>query len=89
MALARVMLERGGHADAAAELDAVLVVHPNLLDAVLLRGLAAYLVGALDEAGAAWSRAAAIAPDDPRVETYRAMLARRQPGGAGRANAQP
>lgn len=78
IALARVQLERGAPADAARELDAVIASRPDLLDAQLLRGLAAYLVGDLDAAEARWSQAAAMAPEEPRVETYRAMLARRR-----------
>ena len=90
LALARALLERGAHAHAATELDEVLGKRPNLLDALLLRGLAGYLVGDLVSAGLAWERAARLAPDDPRVETYRAMLARRRSDGAGaRVNAQP
>ena len=89
IALARALLERGAHRDAVAELDAVLRPRPDLLDAVLLRGLAAYLMGDLDEAQATWDRAGAIAPEDPRVETYRAMLSRRRGGRGARVNAQP
>jgi Tfp pilus assembly protein PilF len=90
IALARALLERGAHADAASELDAVLDIRPNFLDAVLLRGLAAYLLGDLDGARRTWERAGTLAPDDPRVETYRAMLARRRADGSReRVNAQP
>lgn len=78
IALARVLLERGAPAEAAVELDAVLVTRPDLLDATLLRGLAAYLLGDLGTAEARWNQAAALAPEEPRVETYRAMLARRR-----------
>lgn len=90
IALARALLERGAHSEAAVELDAVLGSRPNLLDAVLLRGLAAYLLGDLDGARAAWEHGGTLAPDDPRVETYRAMLARRRADGRReRVNAQP
>jgi tetratricopeptide (TPR) repeat protein len=90
LALARALLERGAHADAARELDALLFTRPDLLDAVLLRGLASYLLGDLGAAGSAWERASLLAPDDPRVDTYRAMLARRRSDGVGtRVNAQP
>ena len=78
LALARALLEHGEHAAAAAALDEVLEVRPALLDAMLLRGLAAYLQGDLDEAGAVWLRAARHHPGEPRVEIYRSMLARRQ-----------
>jgi tetratricopeptide (TPR) repeat protein len=78
LALARALLERGRHADAAAELDAVLVSRPGLLDATLLRGLAAYLQGDLDGAAEHWARAAERHPEEPRIEIYQAMLARRR-----------
>ena len=90
LALARALLERGAHGAAATELDAVLATRPQLLDALLLRGLAGYLLGDLAAATDAWDRASSAAPDDPRVDTYRAMLARRRSGGAeARVNAQP
>lgn len=82
LALARALLERGDAALASAELDAVLAQRPELLDAVLLRGLSAYLQGALDEAERHWQRAAELSPEEPRVESYRAMLARRRAAGA-------
>ena len=90
LALARTLLERGAHAEAIAELDWLLALRADMLDAVLLRGLAAYLQGDLAAAGDAWDRAASIAPDDPRVGTYRAMLARRRTDGVpSPVNAQP
>ena len=49
---------------------------PDLLDAMLLRGLAAYLAGALPTARTVWERAAALHPDDGRVQVYRSMLGR-------------
>ena len=81
LALARALLERGRHAEAASHLDVVLGATPDLLDAMLLRGLSAYLQGDLDGAGAVWSRAAARHPEEPRVEIYRAMLDRRRRAG--------
>ena len=78
LALARALLERGHHADAGSQLDVVLAAIPDMLDAVLLRGLAAYLQGDLDGADAVWTRAVARYPDEPRLEIYRAMLARRR-----------
>ena len=90
LALARALMDRGAHAEASVELDAVLAARPDLPDALVLRGLAAYLIGDLTAAATAWNRAAATAPDDPRVDTYRAMLARRRTDGAGASvNAQP
>lgn len=78
IALARALLEQGDHAAAARELDDVVERRPDLVDAVLLRGLAAYLQGDLAEAERRWTRAAEVAPDEPRVDSYRAMLARRR-----------
>ena len=78
LSLARALIERGAHGEAATVLDDVLEMRSDWLDALLLRGLAAYLHGDLDGAGAAWEHAAARHPEEPRVETYRAMLARKQ-----------
>ena len=80
LSLARALLERGHHEESAATLDDVLRIRPEWLDALLLRGLAAYLSGRLDDADAAWTRAAEHHPEEPRVETYRAMLARKRAG---------
>jgi tetratricopeptide (TPR) repeat protein len=76
--LARALIERGRLPDAARALDAVLERRPDLLDGMLLRGLAAYLQNDLDVADAIWSQAAERHPEEPRVEIYRAMLARRR-----------
>lgn len=78
LALARTLVERGRYADAAGALDEVLRVRPEWLDAMLLRGLAAYLQGELDAADAIWTRTAERHPEEPRVEIYRAMLERRR-----------
>jgi tetratricopeptide (TPR) repeat protein len=78
LALARAQLERGLYADAAEALDLVLAARPEWLDAMLLRGLSAYLQGDLSAADAVWTRAADRHPEEPRVEIYRAMLARRR-----------
>lgn len=75
--LARTMLESGRAEDAARELDAVLHTRPNWLDAMLLRGLAAYLAGDLEQAKSVWENASERHPEEPRLETYRSMLARR------------
>jgi tetratricopeptide (TPR) repeat protein len=81
MALARALLEAQRYADAAEALDLVLGVRPTLLEAMLLRGLAAYLGGDMIAAERLWNRAAESHPKEPRVETYRSMLARRSGGG--------
>ncbi|HVE77898.1 MAG TPA: tetratricopeptide repeat protein [Gemmatimonadaceae bacterium] len=78
LALARALIERGRVPDAGVALDGVLAARPDWLDAMLLRGLAAYLAGDLDGADAVWARAADRHPEEPRVEIYRAMLARRR-----------
>ena len=78
LAMARALIERGRHAEARRELDAVLAGRAEWLDAMLLRGLTAYLLGDLDDANDVWSRAAARHGQEPRLEIYRAMLARRR-----------
>jgi tetratricopeptide (TPR) repeat protein len=80
--LARVRLESGDLAAAMADLDAVLADHPDWLDAMLLRGLAAYLSGNMEQAKSVWERASERHPEEPRLETYRSMLARRLRDGA-------
>lgn len=82
LSLARALTERGRHADAAVELDEVLKVRPEWLDAMLLRGLTAYLEGDLDTAEDVWAAASVRHPEEPRVEIYRSMLARRRSGAA-------
>lgn len=76
--LARTLLDAGEPAEAAGILDESLQARPDWLDAMLLRGLAAYLAGDLELAKSVWTGAAERHPDDPRVETYRSMLARRR-----------
>lgn len=77
LALARALLEARHYPEAAEALDHVLAVRPTLLEAMLLRGLAAYLQGDNAAAKRLWDRAAEAHPNEPRVETYRSMLARR------------
>ncbi len=76
LALAKTLLDAQQYDVAAEELDRVLSLRPDLLDAMLLRGLAAYLGGALPTAKTVWERAAALHPDDSRVQLYRSMLGR-------------
>jgi tetratricopeptide (TPR) repeat protein len=78
LALGRALLEHGRYAEAAAVLDEVLRVRPTWLDAMLLKGLAAYLQGDLDAAGTVWNDASSRHPEEPRLEIYRSMLARRR-----------
>jgi len=78
LALGRSLVEHGRYAEAAEVLDAVLRVRPTWLDAMLLRGLAAYLQGDLDAAETVWSDASSRHPEEPRLEIYRSMLARRR-----------
>lgn len=78
--LARTFIDAGQPDAAAAELDAVLASRPEWADAMLLRGLAAYLAGDLDRAKSVWENAAERHPEEPRLETYRSLLARRLSG---------
>ena len=75
--LARTLLEVGSHADAIDELEIVLRSSPKWVEAMLLRGLAAYLAGDYSGAKAVWEDASERHPEDPRLETYRSMLARK------------
>jgi tetratricopeptide (TPR) repeat protein len=75
--LARTLLDAARPADAATELDEILRERPDWLDAMLLRGLAAYLAGDLEQARSVWGRARERHPEEPRLDTYRSMLARR------------
>ena len=78
LALGRALVEHGRHGEAVAVLDEVLRVRPSWLDAMLLRGLAAYLQGDLDAAGTIWNDASSRHPEEPRLEIYRSMLERRR-----------
>ena len=80
VALARVLLDAQRYPAAADELDQVLAAQPDQVEALLLRGLAAYFAGAFNTAMANWDRAAAADPADRRVGVYRSMLARKQGG---------
>jgi tetratricopeptide (TPR) repeat protein len=82
LAYARALMERGRHGEAGEALDAVLGVRPDWLDAMLLRGLSAYLQGEFDAADDVWRRASDRHPEEPRIEIYRSMLARRRRSGA-------
>lgn len=75
--LARALLDAGRQPEAAEELETVLRDRPDWIDALLLRGLAAYLAGDLNQAKSIWDGAAQRHPEDPRLESYRSMLARR------------
>ena len=77
LVLARTLIEVGSLSEAVAELDTILRSQPNWLEAMLLRGLAAYLATDYDGAKAVWERASKEHPDEPRLETYRSMLARK------------
>lgn len=75
--LARTLIEVGSLTDAVSELETILRNQPDWLEAMLLRGLAAYLAADYDGAKAVWERASRQHPDEPRLETYRSMLARK------------
>ena len=76
--LSKALIDHGQPSEAAAVLDDVLNDRPTWLAAMLLRGLAAYLHGDLDAAGTIWDDASRRHPEEPRLETYRSMLARRR-----------
>ena len=80
MRLGRALLEAGDLSGAGEALAAALAVRPGLLDAMLLRGLVYYLQGQLTAAAAVWDEASRRHPEEPRLEIYRSMLARRQEG---------
>jgi tetratricopeptide (TPR) repeat protein len=75
--LARTLLDAGHLDEAARTLEHILSARPDWIDAMLLRGLAAYLAGDLDLAKSVWEGASERHPDEPRLETYLSMLARR------------
>ena len=76
--LARTLLEAGDTREAARELETILRARPDWVEAMLLSGLAAYLAGDLERAQAVWDDASKRHPDEPRLETYRSMLARKK-----------
>lgn len=78
--LARTLIDAGEPEEAARELDEILRSRPEWLEAMLLRGLAAYLAGDLDQAKSVWEGASERHPEEPRLETYRSMLARKLGG---------
>ena len=78
LAHARALVERGRLHEAAVSLGSLLGTSPRNLDALLLRGLCAYLEEDLETAGAFWTRAADAHPAEPRVGIYLSMLARRR-----------
>ena len=75
--LARTLIEVGALPDAVSELETILRGQPDWVEAMLLRGLAAYLAADYDGAKEVWERASRQHPDEPRLETYRSMLARK------------
>lgn len=75
--LARTLLEVGKPTDAVEEIDVILQARPDWVEAMLLRGLAAYLAGDYGEAKNVWEDASERHPEEPRLETYRSMLARK------------
>jgi tetratricopeptide (TPR) repeat protein len=75
--LARTLMEAGDAGSAKVEIETILRMRPDWIEAMLLRGLAAYLAGDLEEAKAVWEDASKRHPEEPRLETYRSMLARK------------
>ena len=78
--LGRVLLEQGAHAEAEQAFAEALRQRPGWLDGMLLRGMALYLQGDLEGADRQWADAADRYPEEPRLEVYRSMLARRRAG---------
>lgn len=78
--LGRALLELGDLSGAGEALAGALAARPGLLDAMLLRGLVYYLQGQLSAAAAVWEEASSRHPEEPRLEIYRSMLARRLDG---------
>ena len=76
----RALMELGEFVRAGTAFEQATTIRPNWLDAMLLRGLAAYLSGDLDAAGRLWEETSSHHPEEPRVEIYRSMLARRAAG---------
>ena len=75
--LARTLMEAGSFDQAISELETILQARPEWVEAMLLRGLAAYLAGDYSGAREIWGDASERHPDEPRLETYRSMLARK------------
>ena len=75
--LARTLIDAGELEQAGEQLDTILQSRPDWLEAMLLRGLSAYLAGDLSQAKSVWERASERHPEEPRLETYRSMLTRR------------
>lgn len=78
LAHARALVERGRLDEAGTSLDSLLATSPRNLDALLLRGLCAYLQEDLEMAGVLWTRAAEAHPAEPRIGIYLSMLARQR-----------
>lgn len=87
--LGRALLEQGDHVGADQALQEALRLHPGWLEGMLLRGMAMYLQNDLDGAARLWDEAARHHPEEPRLEVYRSMLARRRAAGARTTGAQP
>jgi tetratricopeptide (TPR) repeat protein len=77
--LARLLLEAGRPLEAREELERILVVHADFLDAMASLGLAHYLAGDAAAAREVWSRCQARRPNNGRVEAYLAMAKRLAP----------
>lgn len=80
--LARTLIEIGKPDDAMQEIETILRARPEWVEAMLLRGLAAYLAGDYIGAKKVWEDASERHPEEPRLETYRSMLARKLGAGS-------
>lgn len=72
---ADLAVRRGRHAEAHDLLDKAIARYPRVPDALIARATVYDLQGRLDEAVAMTNRAAAIAPDDPRVRDLKVQFA--------------
>ena len=76
---ARLLLEAGRSLEAREELEEVLRLRPNFLDALVALGLAHFLSGDALGARDIWKACLSRRPENARVEAYLAMLGRGGP----------
>ncbi len=73
VARARALHQAGRHAEALAEIEALLRSRPDEAEALVLRGDILVDTGRLEEAVGSYDRALAIAPDHPHAHDYRGI----------------
>ena len=74
--LARLYMDEGRLEPAREELEAAIARRPKFLDAHVSLGMAHYLLKNIEGARGSWAYAKHLAPNDPRVGAYLALLAR-------------